>query len=88
VVKDWVARHSSRVTHVPPAAGAIAWAGLPGTDTLALAETARVKGNLLIVPGEHFGMGGYIRIGFGYHREPLEKALLRLDALLTAAASA
>ncbi len=88
VVRDWVAKHNSRVTHVPPAAGAIALVGLPNTDTAALARTLLDRASVLIVPGEQFALPGYIRIGFGYSADPLRKALARMDSYLAAAASA
>jgi len=83
IVRDWVARHTGLLTHIPPAAGAIAWVGYKGQGTTAeLAEAARTRKNLLIVPGEQFAMAGYLRIGFGGHADKLQQALVRLDDLL------
>jgi aspartate/methionine/tyrosine aminotransferase len=82
-VRDWGERHAELLTHIPPAAGAIAWFGFKnGQNTAALAEAARTKKNLLIVPGEQFGMPGHLRIGFGGHADKLKQALERLDELL------
>jgi hypothetical protein len=88
VVHDWVASHNSRITHVPPSAGAIALVGLPGTDTAALAKTLLERASVLIVPGEQFALPGYLRVGFGYSGESLRKALARMDSYLVSAATA
>ena len=83
IVSDWAERHGNLLTHIPPAAGAIAWLGYKGKGTTAeLAEAARLRKNLLIVPGEQLGMPGYLRIGFGGNAEKLRQALARLDELL------
>jgi aspartate/methionine/tyrosine aminotransferase len=82
IVREWAERHAGLLTHIPPAAGAIAWFGYQGTGTTAeLAEAARTRKNLLIVPGEQLGMPGYLRIGFGGHADKLHQALARLDEL-------
>jgi aspartate/methionine/tyrosine aminotransferase len=41
-------------------------------------ERVRASQDVLLVPGEHFGLAGYIRFGFGNHREELEAALTRV----------
>jgi hypothetical protein len=82
VVRAWVERHSGLLTHIPSSAGAIAWVGYKGKGTTQeLAETARVRKNLLVVPGEQFAMPGYLRIGFGGQAGKLQHALARLDEL-------
>jgi hypothetical protein len=89
IVRDWVARHPGTFRHIPPSAGAIAWMSFDGPGTAAeLSVLARERSGVLLVPGEHFGLAGYLRIGFGYHAEKVRKALERLDAFLPAAASA
>ncbi len=87
VVENWVASHSELLTHVPPAAGAIAWIGCRAACKPAeLAEELRVRKSVLIVPGEQFEMEGYLRIGFGYEAGKLQRALARVDELLAAIA--
>jgi aspartate/methionine/tyrosine aminotransferase len=82
IVRGWAERHTDLFTHIPPLAGAIAWLGYKGKGTTAeLAEAARTRKNLLIVPGEQLGMPGYLRIGFGGHADKLQKSLARLDEL-------
>ena len=49
-----------------PDAGAIVWARYRrDVPSGVLAETLRVQHDVLIVPGDQFGMEGFIRIGFG-----------------------
>ena len=51
-------------------------------DSGDLAERLRVEQDVLIVPGSHFEMGPYLRIGFGIERRPLEEALDRVGTLI------
>jgi aspartate/methionine/tyrosine aminotransferase len=75
---DWISRHAFR--HIPPAAGAIAWFACPGSAVLA--RRAREEKSVLLCPGEHFNMPGYLRIGFGGHTGELLQALGRIEELL------
>lgn len=63
----------------PPAAGAIAYAryDLP-IESGALAELLRAEYDVLIVSGEHFGMGKFLRIGYGPPPSQLSGALDRV----------
>jgi aspartate/methionine/tyrosine aminotransferase len=47
-----------------------------------LAERLRIEKSLLVVPGDHFGMDGWIRIGFGDQTNEIEEGLKRIDELL------
>ena len=85
IVREWVARHAGRLTHIPPRAGAIAWVGLPGINTEEFCETLRDRQGVLLVPGEQFSMPGFVRVGFGYQPEKLRAALARVDILLAQA---
>jgi aspartate/methionine/tyrosine aminotransferase len=88
VVRDWVGRHAGLLTHVPPAAGAIAWVGYRGKQSTAqLAETLRERQGVLLAPGEQFGMASYLRIGFGGDGSRLREALARVDKALAETAS-
>ena len=66
-----------------PDAGAIAYAryDLP-TDSGDLAELLRSEYDVLIVSGEHFGMGKYMRIGFGPPPTLLQGALDRVETAI------
>jgi len=65
-VERWLKAQEGEFTWRAPDAGAIVWAkyrtAVPSAE---LAETLRVKHDVLIVPGDQFGMEGYIRLGFG-----------------------
>jgi aspartate/methionine/tyrosine aminotransferase len=64
----------------PPEARAIAFLRyrLP-LGSLALAEKLRVGHSVLIVAGDHCGLGKHIRIGYGSPREELLEGLSRID---------
>jgi aspartate/methionine/tyrosine aminotransferase len=38
--------------------------------------------SVLLAPGDHFGMGRYLRVGYGYDIEQTLKALARVDETL------
>jgi aspartate/methionine/tyrosine aminotransferase len=42
----------------------------------------RDEKSVLVVPGDHFGMDHYLRIGYGYDREVLKKGLELFSELL------
>jgi aspartate/methionine/tyrosine aminotransferase len=79
VVRAWLTAHGGFFSHVPPQAGAIAWAGLrDGSNSAEMAEELRAKKGVLLVPGEQLGMNSYLRLGFGGDSENLQKALGRI----------
>ena len=47
-----------------------------------LAERLRVEKDLLLVPGDHFGMDGWLRVGYGEDTDLLERGLTRIHELL------
>ena len=64
----------------PPDAGAICFT-LTIThpiNSTEFAETLRTEMDLLVVPGDHFGMDQYLRLGFGLPATELEEALERM----------
>jgi aspartate/methionine/tyrosine aminotransferase len=79
----WLAERSDIFSHVPPKAGAIAWAGLrDGRNSAKLAEDLRVQKGVLLVAGEQMGMESFVRVGFGGDLDQLLKALARIDEYL------
>lgn len=85
VLRDWLDQHADLLRYVPPTAGAIVYVGYNanlGWKSMELAESLRVKKSVLIVPASQFEMEGYLRIGFGYEREILQKALSRVDEVM------
>ncbi|MGB8540758.1 MAG: aminotransferase class I/II-fold pyridoxal phosphate-dependent enzyme [Candidatus Acidiferrales bacterium] len=82
-LRAWLDGHADSFTHVPPQAGAIAWAGLRrGQNSLQMAEQLREKKSVLLVAGEQLGMESFVRFGFGGDAEHLKKALARIDEWL------
>ena len=82
-VKDWIESHGEMFSHVPPAAGAICYIRYRHKiNSTKLAYRLRTEKSVLLVPGDHFGMDGYIRIGTGPPTDYLLKGLDRVDELL------
>jgi aspartate/methionine/tyrosine aminotransferase len=73
----------------PPDAGAICFLryDLP-VSSLELAERLREEQDVLVVPGAHFGMEPYIRIGYGLLPNDLAAALERTGTLVRELAGA
>ena len=63
---SWMQSHGSLFRMVEPKAGAIAYVryDLPVNST-ALIERLLKEKSVLVVPGDHFGMDQYLRIGYG-----------------------
>lgn len=79
ILESWLKSLGGAFTWRPPQAGAICFARhratLPGQE---IVERVRAGQDVLLVPGEHFGLAGYIRFGYGSPREELEAALARV----------
>lgn len=82
-IRDWLEDHGSLFSHIPPAAGAICFLRYAMTmNSTELVERLRKEKSTLLVPGDMFGMDGYVRIGIGPPTEYLLAGLERFDALL------
>ena len=82
-LRDWLEDHGTLFSHVPPAAGAICYLRYALTmNSTALVERLRREKSVLLVPGDMFGMDGYVRIGIGPPTEYLLAGLDRFGALL------
>jgi len=82
-VREWLAAHGSLFSHVPPAAGAICYVKYNmKINSMALAQRLRKEKSVLVVPGDHFSMDGYMRIGTGLPTDRLLQGLDRVDELL------
>ena len=79
-VEGWIRSHGDILDYVAPQAGAIALVkyDLPIAST-ALFDRLRTRHSVLITPGSHFGIGRYIRIGYGYDIDRTLRALARVD---------
>lgn len=83
IVRDWLDDHGSLFSHVPPTAGAICYVKYNmRINSSELAERLRKEKSVLVVPGDHFSMDGYMRIGTGLPTDYLLKGLERVDQLL------
>ncbi len=80
ILMSWLEKQGGLFRCIPPQAGAIAF---PHYDldigSKALVDRIRETKSVLIVPGDHFSMEGYLRIGYGEEREKLEKALALIE---------
>jgi aspartate/methionine/tyrosine aminotransferase len=81
-LEEWIRRQDA-FSLVPPRAGAIAYVRYAWkVNSTRLVERLRDEQSVLIVPGDHFGMDGYLRIGFGNRPQDLAAGLARIDAVL------
>jgi len=66
VVRRWIEKRAPKLEHTPPEAGAVVLVRYHHRiNSTVLADRLRTERSVLIVPGDHFEMDGYIRIGFG-----------------------
>jgi aspartate/methionine/tyrosine aminotransferase len=79
-LENWIHGHDDIFSYIPPLAGAIAFFRykLPIASS-ALFDRLRVEQSVLITPGDHFGVGKYIRVGYGYDIEYTLQGLARVD---------
>ena len=76
LVRAFVERHGNRLSYVEPKAGAIAYIRYGwDVNSTELTERLRDEKSVLVVPGDHFEMDRYLRIGYGYDRSELEEGL-------------
>lgn len=79
VLRAWMDEQEGRFRYRLPDAGAICYmhydADVNSTD---FAEKLRTEKSVLVVPGDHFGMDSYLRIGFGNPRDELLDGLGRI----------
>jgi aspartate/methionine/tyrosine aminotransferase len=82
-LESWIHSHDDIFTYIPPIAGAITYFKykLPITSTK-LFDKLRKERSVLITPGDHFGGGRYIRVGFGYDVDYTLRGLARVDVTL------
>ena len=83
ILAGWLASHADQFAYTAPEAGAIAYVRYhePVNSTRLVTEL-RERKSVLIVPGDHFGMDGYLRIGYGAETPQLREGLDRLHDLL------
>lgn len=83
LLEEWIKGHGADFSLVPPAAGAIAYLRYRHrVNSSELMQRAIREQSLLIVPGDHFGMDGFIRLNYGVPADHLHAGLDRLDRVL------
>ena len=82
-VEEWIKSHDDIFDYARPRAGAICTVRyrLPVASE-PLFNRLRREQSVLITPGEHFGIGKYLRFGFGYRIDDTLEGLRRIDPLL------
>jgi aspartate/methionine/tyrosine aminotransferase len=83
-IEAWVRGHDGVLELIPPRAGAIALVRyrLP-IGSVAFFDRLRREKSVLITPGAHFGIGKYIRVGYGYDIEKVREGLAKIDELIS-----
>ncbi|MGD9001938.1 MAG: aminotransferase class I/II-fold pyridoxal phosphate-dependent enzyme [Anaerolineae bacterium] len=83
IFEEWLARHESTFSLVPPQAAAIAFPRYHlDIDSTQLVERLIHEKSVLVAPGEYFGADQHLRISFGLPAHYLRPALNRVHELL------
>jgi aspartate/methionine/tyrosine aminotransferase len=83
VLQRWMQAQGAGFRLVPPRAGAIAYARYSWPiNSTRLMERLRDEQSVLVVPGDQFGMDGFLRIGLGNEPEDLGAGLERIGRVL------
>jgi len=79
LLREWMDGQEGRFSYRPPDAGAICYVRYDApVGSTELAETLRTEKSVLVVPGDHFGMDAYLRVGFGNPESELLEGLRRI----------
>lgn len=82
-LRAWLDAQGDLFRYVPPRAGAIAYVRYAvDVSSGELAQRLKDEQDVLVVPGEQFGMDRYLRIGYGVPKPELEEALERVRRTL------
>jgi aspartate/methionine/tyrosine aminotransferase len=88
IIAGWLDQRSAMFSYAPPDAGAIVYTRYHHVvNSTELITRLRVEKSVLIVPGDHFGMDHYLRLGFGDNPDHLTQGLSRLHDLLCSISS-
>lgn len=83
VVSQWMESHKGLFSFIPPQASGMVFIKYNmDINSREFANRLREEKSVFIVDGDCFGMDGYIRIGFGSHKEYLQAGLARIDEFL------
>lgn len=84
VLREWIASHGDLFSVIEPKAGAIAYIKYNlDLDSLELVNRLKDTRSVLIVPGAHFRMKNYLRIGFGSNVDYMRAGLELIDDFLS-----
>lgn len=83
LLENWVASHDGMMSMQSPKAGAIGYLRYNyDIESLDLVIGLRDNKSLLTVPGAHFDMGRYLRIGYGANPEQLKEGFQLIDEFI------
>lgn len=83
VLQSWMDNHKDTFSFIPPQAAAILFLRYHlDINSTEFAERLRKEKNVLIIPGDFFGMDKFLRIGFGLPQDYLTQALSRIHELI------
>jgi aspartate/methionine/tyrosine aminotransferase len=83
IVAAWLDGHQGLFSYAPPDAGGIVYPRYHhAVNSTELVTRLREEKSVLLVPGDHFGMDGYLRIGFGDEPGYLRAGLERVADLI------
>jgi len=83
IIAAWLDAHGGLFRYAAPDAGAIVYVRYQHSiNPTELVTRLRQEKSVLIVPGDHFGMDGYLRLGFGDAPAYLRAGLDRVAALI------
>jgi len=80
VLEAWLKQFGDAFRWHPPQAGAICWVRYrQGVGALDVVEKLRAEHSVLLVPGEHFGVPGHLRFGYGDELQHFQEALAETE---------
>lgn len=82
IAMEWVESQDQLKTITPEAGAFLMLKYDQAINSSELAERLRVEKSILVVPGDHFGMDGWLRVGFGDDTDTLKRGLDRLSEML------
>lgn len=83
LITGWLDQRTETLDYIAPHAGAMLFLRYAAKiNSTELAERLRIEKSVLLVPGDHYGMDGWLRIGFGGETEHIETGLGRVHEML------
>lgn len=83
ILEEWMAEQGGMLSVVPPGAAAIAFVRYSlDLNSSALVDQLIKERSVLVAPGDHFNVDGYMRISYGLPHDYLRAGLQRIQELL------